>query len=139
MHSLYSKSVLVSHSVLSDFFWPHGLKHARLPCPSPIRGVYSNSCPLSQWCHPTSHPLSSPFPLTFNLSQHQGLFKWVSSSHQEAKVFELCLSFLHTIFLFLVIPTFLLWFALWIKLFSRALNFFLTLKYSRGVIFVVVS
>ena len=35
-----------------------------------------------------SHPLSSPFPLTFNLSQHQGLFKWVSSSHQVAKVLE---------------------------------------------------
>ena len=33
-----------------------------------------------------SHPLSSPFPPTFNLSQHQGLFKWVSSSHQVAKV-----------------------------------------------------
>ena len=35
-----------------------------------------------------SHPLSSPFPPTFNLSQHQGLFKWVSSSHQVAKVLE---------------------------------------------------
>ena len=36
-----------------------------------------------------SHPLSSPSPLTFNLSQHQGLFKWVSSSHQVSKVLEL--------------------------------------------------
>ena len=36
-----------------------------------------------------SHPLSSPPPPTFNLSQHQGLFKWVSSSHQVAKVLEL--------------------------------------------------
>ena len=36
-----------------------------------------------------SHPLSSPSPLAFNLSQHQGLFKWVSSSHQVAKVLEL--------------------------------------------------
>ena len=35
-----------------------------------------------------SHPLSSPYPRTFNLSQHQGLFKWVSSSHQVAKVLE---------------------------------------------------
>ena len=32
---------------------PHGLQHARLPCPSPSPGVCSNSCPLSQWCHPT--------------------------------------------------------------------------------------
>ena len=37
---------------------------------------------------PPSHPLSSPFPPAFNLSQHQGLFQWVSSSHQVAKVFE---------------------------------------------------
>ena len=36
-----------------------------------------------------SHPLSSPSPLAFNLSQHQGLFQWVSSSHQVAKVLEL--------------------------------------------------
>ena len=33
--------------------WPHGLQHARLPCPSPSPGACSNSCPLSQWCHPT--------------------------------------------------------------------------------------
>ena len=42
-----------SHSVVSDSLPPHGLQHARLPCPSPIPGVYSNSCPLSWWCHPT--------------------------------------------------------------------------------------
>ena len=34
--------------------WPHGLQHARLPCPSPTPGACSNSCPLSQWCHPTN-------------------------------------------------------------------------------------
>ena len=49
--------------------------------------VHSNPCPSSQWCHP-SHPLSSPSPLAFDLSQHQSLFKWVSSSHQVAKVLE---------------------------------------------------
>ena len=42
-----------SHSVVSDSLWPHGLQHARLPCPSPAPEVYSNSCPSSQWCHPT--------------------------------------------------------------------------------------
>ena len=41
-----------SHSVVSDFLRPHGLQHARLPCPSPTSG-YSNSCPLSWWCCPT--------------------------------------------------------------------------------------
>ena len=65
--------------------WPHGLQHTRPPCPSqPTPGVYSNSCPLSRWCHPTV----SPSPLAFSLSQHQGLFKWGSSLHQMAKGVE---------------------------------------------------
>ena len=46
-------SVQFSRSVLSNSLWPHGLQHARLPCPSPTLGAYSNSCPFSQWCHPT--------------------------------------------------------------------------------------
>ena len=65
----------------------HGLQHARPPCPSPTPGVYSNSCPLSQWC-PISC-VSSPYPPAFNLSQHQGLFQWVSSSHQVVKQWSL--------------------------------------------------
>ena len=36
---------------MSNSLWPHGLQHTRLPCPSPTPRVYSNSCPLSQWCH----------------------------------------------------------------------------------------
>ena len=81
-------SVQFSCSVMSYSLRPHGLQHARPPCPSPTPGVFSNSCPLCQWCHPTiSHPRSSP-SLAFNLSQHQGLFKCVSSLHQVAKVLE---------------------------------------------------
>ena len=72
---------------MSDSLWPHGLQHARLPCPSPIPRVYSNSYPLSWWCHPF-HPLLSPSPPAFSLSQHQGLYQWVSSSHQVAKVLK---------------------------------------------------
>ena len=53
---VWFSSVEFSHSVVSDSLWPHGLQHARLPCPSPTPGVYSNSCPLSRWCHP---PISS--------------------------------------------------------------------------------
>ena len=52
--------------------------------PSPPPGVCSDSCTLSQWCHPTI----SSFPFAFNLSQHQSLFQWVSSSYQVAKVVE---------------------------------------------------
>ena len=46
-------SVQSSCSVMSNSLWPHGLQHARLPCPSPTPGACSNSCPLSRWCHPT--------------------------------------------------------------------------------------
>ena len=135
--------------------WPHGLHHARLPCPSPTPRSCSNSCPSRRWCHPTisssvvpfstcpwglswvssfqfssiqslcwlfatpwtavcqaslsitnsqsllklmstelvmpsNHliPLSSPSPPAFNLSEHQGLFQQVSSSHQVALKFQ---------------------------------------------------
>ena len=50
-----------SCSVLSDSLWPHGLQHARPPCPSPTPGVHSNSCPLSRWCHPTISSSVVPF------------------------------------------------------------------------------
>ena len=72
-------SVQFSCSVVSDSLWPHELQHARLPCPSPTPEVYSNSCPLSWWCYLTISSSVVPFCPAFNLSQHQGLFKWVSS------------------------------------------------------------
>ena len=46
-------SVQFSCSVISDSLRPHGLQHARLPCPSPAPGACSNSCPSNQWCHAT--------------------------------------------------------------------------------------
>ena len=52
-------------SVVSDSLRPHGLQHARPPCPSPTPGVYTNSCPLSRWCHPTIS--SSIFPFSSRL------------------------------------------------------------------------
>ena len=63
---------------MSSSLWPHGLQHARPPCPSPMPGVYSNSCPLSRWCHPTisssvvpfsSHLQSFPASGSFQMSQ----------------------------------------------------------------------
>ena len=71
---------------------PHGLKHTSPPCPSPTPGIYSNSCPLSQWCHPTisssvipffshlqSFPASGPFP-TSQLFASEGQSIGVSAS-----------------------------------------------------------
>ena len=48
---------------MSDSLQPHGLQHARPACPTPTPGVYSNSCPLSRWCHPTIS--SSVIPFSF--------------------------------------------------------------------------
>ena len=46
---------------MSYSLWPHGLQHTRPPCPSPTPGVYSNSCSLSWWCHPTIPTSVVPF------------------------------------------------------------------------------
>ena len=62
---------------MCNSLWRHGLQHARPPCPSPTPGVYSNSCPLSRWCHPTisssvipfSWPQSLPASGSFPMSQ----------------------------------------------------------------------
>ena len=62
--------LLFSRSVVSDSLQPHGLQHARPPCPSPTPGVHPNACPLSQWCHPTISSSATTFPLVLNLSQH---------------------------------------------------------------------
>ena len=53
--------LLFNRSVMSDSLWPHGLQHARLPCPSPTPGACTNSCSLSQWCHPTIWSSVVPF------------------------------------------------------------------------------
>ena len=70
-------SVQFSRPVVSDFLWPHGPQHTSPPCQSPTAGVYPNSHPLSQWCHPTisssvipfsscpqSFPASGPFQMS---------------------------------------------------------------------------
>ena len=76
-HTQYD-SVQFSRSVVSNALKPHEPQHARPPCPSPTVGVYPNSCPLSQWCHPTisssvipfsSYPQSLPATESFQMSQ----------------------------------------------------------------------
>ena len=54
-------SVQFSHLVMSSSLQPHGLQHSRPPCPSPTPRAHSNSCPLSQWCHPTISFSVDPF------------------------------------------------------------------------------
>ena len=80
----FFSSVQFSHSVVSNSLQPYGLQYTRLPCPSPTPTACSNSCPSVSDAIQPSHPLSSPSLPVFNLSQHQGLFQWVSSSHQVA-------------------------------------------------------
>ena len=83
MYSRYS--VQFSRSVMSDSLRPHESQHARPPCPSPTPGVYSNSCPLSRWCHPAilssvvpfSCPQSLPESGSFPMNQ---LFAWGGQS-----------------------------------------------------------
>ena len=53
--------LLFSHSVVFDYLWLYGLQRARLPCPPSSPRVCSNSCPLSQWCHPTISSTLVPF------------------------------------------------------------------------------
>ena len=82
----FFSSVQFSCSVVSDSLRPHESQHARPPCPSPTLGVYSNSHPLSRWCHPTisssvipfsSHLQSFPASGSFPMSQP---FAWGGQS-----------------------------------------------------------
>ena len=83
---IHFSSVLFSRSVVSDSLWPHELQHTRPSCPLPTPGVYSNSHPSSQWCHPaisssvvpfSSCPQSVPASESFPMSQH---FVWGGQS-----------------------------------------------------------
>ena len=72
-------------SVVLDSLRPHGLQLARPPCPSPAPRVYSNSCPLSRWCHPTISSSVIPCSSCLQTFPASGLLQWVSSLHQVAK------------------------------------------------------
>ena len=84
LEGLGKKKLLFSSSVVSDSLWSHGLQHTRLPCPSPSPGACSDSCPSSQWCHPTISSSVVPFSSCLVFPSIR-----VSSSHQVAKVLEL--------------------------------------------------
>ena len=75
MHPFLLCSLQFSCSVVSDSLWPHGLQHTRPPCPSPTPRVYSNSCPLSRWCHPTTSSSVVPFSSCFQSFPASGSFQ----------------------------------------------------------------
>ena len=79
-------TLLFSHSVLSDSLQLCGLQHTRLPCPSPSPEFAQTHVHWVSDAIQPSHPLSSPSLPAFHLSQHQGLFQWVNSSYQGAKL-----------------------------------------------------
>ena len=84
-------SVQFSRSVVSDCLQPHESQHARPPCPSPMPEVHSDSCPLSQWCHPaisSSVVLFSSCPQSLPAS----VFSRVTSSSEVAKVLSFSFS-----------------------------------------------
>ena len=93
-HILHWMHTLVfSHVVTSGSLRPHGMQRARLPfLHYPSEFVQTHVLWFGDAIQP-SHPLLSPSPPAFNLPQHQGLFQWVSSSHQVAKVLEFQLQY----------------------------------------------
>ena len=74
LSSLVMAVLSFSHKVTSDSLQPHGLQHARPPCPSPTPGVYSNSCPLTWWCHPTISASVAPFSSCLQSFPESGSF-----------------------------------------------------------------
>ena len=78
-----------SRSVVSNSSWPHGLQHASLPCPSQTPRACSNSCPLSQWCHPTISSFVVPFyscPQSFPASGSFPMSQFFTSGGQSIGV-----------------------------------------------------
>ena len=87
-------SVQFSHSVMSNSLWPHGLQHA-INCPSPTTRVYSNSWPLSRWCHPTISLSVIPFSSFLQSFPASGSFQMsqlFASSGQSIKSFIFSIS-----------------------------------------------
>ena len=123
-------SVQLSHSVVSDSLWPHGLQHTRPPVPSPglafqLRELVHHQLPEVTQIHvywvgdaiQPSHPLSSPSPSTFNLSQHWGLFQFFISEGKSIGV-----SSSTSVFPMNIQEWFILGWTCWISLQSKGLS-----------------
>ena len=87
-YKLKTQSIQFSHSVVSDSLRSLGLQHARPPCPSPTPRAYSNSCPWSQWCHPTISSSVVPFsscPQSFPASGSCQMSQFFASGGQSIR------------------------------------------------------
>ena len=78
IHCYILSTYKFSQSVMSNSLQPHGLQHARLPWPSQTPGACSNSCPSSQWCHPTISSSVVPFSSSLQSYPASGSFQWAS-------------------------------------------------------------
>ena len=84
-------SLIVVQLLSCDSLWLHGLQHTRLLCPSLSPGVYSNSCLLSQWCHPTTSSSVIPFSSRLQSFPVQGLL--LQDKHVKIqRIFKSCFS-----------------------------------------------
>jgi len=118
-------SVQCSCSVMSDCLQPHGLQHARFPCPSPTPSACSNSCPLSGWCHPAIPSSVVPFSSCLQYFPASGLF-------QVAKVLELQLQ--HQFFQWISRTDFLYGWMVWCPAVQGTLNSLLQCHNSKASI-----
>ena len=91
MFSFFS-SIQSSPSIMSNSLWHHGQQHSRLPVHHQLLELTQIHVHHAADTIQPTHPPSSPSPPTFNFSQHQGLFQWVSSLHQMAKVLSFSFS-----------------------------------------------
>ena len=113
-------SVQFSDSIVSDSLWPHGLQHARPPCPSPTPGVYSNSWPLSLWCHPTIS--SSVIPLSSCLQSFPASGSFPMSQFFASGGRSIGVSASTSVFLMIIQDWFPLGWTGWISLQSKGLS-----------------
>ena len=85
----FTRKLQFSCSVMSNYLWPHGMRHARLPCPSPTPRACSNSCPSRWWCHPTISSSVGPFsscPQSFTASRSFPMSQLFASGGQTTGV-----------------------------------------------------
>ena len=90
-YHVWNNGLLFSFSVVSDCLWPHGLQHARLPCPSLYPGICSTQVRWLNDAVQPSHSLLLPSP-SLNLPQHKDLFQWVGFPHLVAKYWSFSIS-----------------------------------------------